>query len=235
MTQAFIPKRIAEYTDAELLTLTEEQTNAIIDLECAYKGIQLLPEYPQTIEKPTDIDEDVTAYKLPNLYIQGAAELDKVMACLNGIIEHVGYSTYVSGPSYKHKFSPLSDPVLLRHFESEKLYSVDKLKVIGTILDGYEVKKKNYDAQLDEYRKIADERESIVDVLHGRISDCLDAKREYERMKSIAKRYMKLAGGVQEIAVNFMVDAYKENEEMIRANFEAWVVEFVTEKMTEGE
>jgi hypothetical protein len=207
----------------------------IIDLECAYKGVQLLPAYPQSIEKPDDIDEDLTVYKMPNFSISGVDAVEKVMDFLNGIIGSVGRVNYVSGPSYKHSFRAAKEPIVLRDFDSQEAYSVERLKVVGVALKNYEAKKKNYEDIKSEYDTLAGERKCIVDELQGRISDCVAAEREYERMKSIAKRYMKLAGGVQEIAVNFMVDAYKENEETIRANFEAWVVEFVTEKMTEGD
>ena len=47
-------KRLEDYTEQELLDLTEEQTIELIDIECAFNGVRMLPELPAkpSSEKP---------------------------------------------------------------------------------------------------------------------------------------------------------------------------------------
>lgn len=238
MTQEFTPKRIAEYSDAELLTLTEEQINIIIDLECAYAGIQLLPDIPVAPEKPKNSNEDMTVYGL----FDGLNFMDYEDAklVLDFIVKNVdqtrmGSVSYTSGPGYQRKFCQSTDEFVLDDIKSQRVFSESRLKIYGAEIKKYEADKASYQIKKNTYDKIKKQRDDIINGLWCKIGSAQDAEHELNRLKQNAKRYMKLSGGVQEIAINFMVDAYKENEEMIRANFGAWAVDFVTEKMTEGD
>ena len=66
--------RFTEMTDAELLALTETELEELIDLECAYEGIPLLPPKPEEPIKPANLRPDTSVFHFDDIYITDPEE-----------------------------------------------------------------------------------------------------------------------------------------------------------------
>ena len=71
-------QNIYDMTTAEVAALTEDEINSFIDIECASKGVMLLPPEPVKPAKP-EIVQDVTMYEYMGVYFKTAEAAAAVM------------------------------------------------------------------------------------------------------------------------------------------------------------
>jgi hypothetical protein len=57
-------KRLSEYTNEELINLTKEEYDELIDLECMYSGAPLSIETPTYKELPSIPEPEVALYQV---------------------------------------------------------------------------------------------------------------------------------------------------------------------------
>jgi len=231
MTQEFTLKRIEEYTEEELLALTEEQQTMIIDLECAHEGIQLLPDEPTAMVRPDNVGEDLTVYSLPAIYFTKHSDAKDIVDVINErmMLGSYGELKYVNYLSLKYKFVPATKEMTIDRISSEKIFSEERIKRAGDLIERYEAAQKEYKVEKEIYDRIAGQHKAITSALHTRISDAYAKKRKMLRLKAEARRYMELANGNIDIAKNFMVNAYSEEEINICKNFYQWVDDLAVE------
>jgi len=220
-------KRLEDYTDAELVNLTEEQVIDLIDLECGYEGVKLLPTLPDRPVK-NNLAEDWEVWDVPAMTLGDKNDAAEIIAFALGkshVITH-----YVPGPGYK-RYGEI-DPNHEIGITPRKLFSRDHYKTIDVQLQQYESTKKNYDDAKKEYDEIAKARSSIIDSINNAISEARSTAQRLSRLEQASLRYLTLAHGDKEIAKRFMLDAYKENADTIEEHFEAWTIKHVTDKIS---
>ena len=219
--------RLEDYTDAELVNLTEEQVIDLIDLECGYEGVRLLPTLPEHPKKE-DLNKDFEVWEVPAMTFANNADAIAVVAASAGkshVIEH-----YVPGPGYQ-KYGQIDTDHSIG-ISSKKIFSHNHYKEIETRLKQYESNKQDYDKAKKEYDDIAKARSSIIDSINNAISEARSTAQRLSRLEQASLRYLTLAHGDKEIAMRFMLDAYKENADAIEEHFDQWTIKHVTDKIS---
>ena len=200
-------KRIDEMSKKKILELTNEDIATLIDLECAYEGIPLLPDCPS---KPEVInhEKDLAAYEIAGYYFLTSEEASRVLEVLQSADTYIKEGWNDDAQLKKIKDGDYYCPKI----ETRKFYSQQKLGDIKNELEedkqlivAYENKKKNYDAIFEKRKKVADRVCSIIN----------EIKEDQEKQQLYSdefNRYLKLANNNQEVAMNFLLKAYREIE-----------------------
>lgn len=209
-------KQITELSEAEILQLTTEQINKMIQFKMAEAGIKILtkpvePTY-QELPKKTILLYDVSG--ITYLFSDKLIAEDEGQA-LQAASSKMKSSTYV-GNDYTHKKVKNLDEYDLKNIGKVTevlLYSTDDAIQANEISKINKERKKEYETLLSEFK--ANETEAdyiridiwdIVKKVQAKHSHMADMKYEYER-------YLDLAEGNKKIALNFLKKAYSIDEE----------------------
>jgi len=200
-------KRIDEMNKEEILALKDEEITTLIDLECAYEGIPLLPDCPS---KPEVInhEKDLAAYEIAGYYFLTSEEAGKVLEVIQSADTYIKDGWNDDAQLKKIKDGDYCCPKI----ETRKFYSSQKLSEIKNELEenkqlivAYENKKHNYDDILEKRKKVADKVCSIID-------EVTEDQAKQQLYSEEFNRYLKLANNNQEVAMNFLLKAYREIE-----------------------
>jgi hypothetical protein len=210
-------KRIEDYTDEELYDLDEVQLEQLVDLECAYKGIALLPPSPSEPEKPEGQPDKVVWEVLPpTLLFATKEEAEACAHTLTGLNLLEIYSLR-SGYSYEAPYgvrAPEDDPTPSinerRHWTPEH-YDANK-----TALERYESAKNTYNSQRREYDSVQGQRAEVIRQLQARMDEHAQKSYDTQRIQADFDRYMTLADGNREIALKFLLEVSKFDEDFVR-------------------
>lgn len=226
MEQA-IMKRLEDYADEELLNMTEEQVEDLIDLECVHEGVRLLPELPvKPTEKPPE--EDFEFFEIEPLQLvdrKDATLIAETVADMDRV-----ESKYESGPSYTRIVtgSKKEEPSIQKKTKFSEKY-LNEVKATKQRIDE---RNKEYKGLKDEYDTVSEARSSIITNVLDKIKEARQAGKRLLALRDESHRYLKLSMGDKEIAQRFMSDAYPDAVDLIKEHFEDWAIHHVTETMT---
>jgi hypothetical protein len=195
-------KRISEMVKAEVLALSNEQIEQLIDYECAIEGVPLLPPIPVIPEKP-DIKPDVTVFEIGGFFVLTNEEATRILEAVDGC--EIYESVYVSSLSYEKMIKPVSSPagITTKKFYSPEYW--DKIKNIQTV---YTEAKKIYDSKSEEYSSASQLRSNISAEVWGIVHAFQEEENQIKRYTAEFNRYLELAEGNRSIAMNFLTKAY---------------------------
>lgn len=199
-------KRLEEYTNPELRELTEDKRQDLIDLECAVAGVRLLPILP---DKPENLkpEKDLTLYQLSKQpYFIDKEEAEAVLALVNQCKRGNYYS--FNG----EKWDPDESLVGL---ELQDAYSPELHSKISPAKTLYEETKSAYVKAKKEFDDISTERTEITTSVHNAIRDANDEQDTVDKYRREYTRYVALANGDVDIAMNFLTNAYPDEKEVI--------------------
>jgi len=209
-------KRLEEYTNDELMKLTDKEIETLIDLECAHEGVPLLPEdVPVKPAKPSeDLEPDVTYYEFstsPEFMTQAdavaAAELIKQFDSPDT------EWTYGRGKSFD-MFKGVKKRTQV-DIVSKKAFTAAHHAKIADAKSKYEMELDAYDKAQREYDSIAKNRRQTSQSVYDRLSEAREHFAKIQRYCTEFKRYLKLAEGSRQIAWNFLKSAHPEEDEFI--------------------
>jgi len=203
-------KRIHEYTDVEILeiSLDEAKVSTIIDLECAYRGIPLLPTNPG--EQPTSksYPKDAPYYDVVGVKVKTPEAAARILEAITK--EDLVATTYHDGeyvlvPSTRDDYHyPSISPSSC--FLPE---TYDKLKdsIVKTKqeLAAWDKLQSTYDNALKERATVSKDFYHRLDVIKQTATDFQELKLSYVR-------YLQLADNNTIIARNFLLDSLKSQE-----------------------
>jgi len=197
-------KRLEGYTNEELRILTQAQIETLVDLECAHEGIPLLPEVPvkKEVNKP---QPDLTLYLVPSVYFKNKEGANQIIELMNSM-PRMGDKYYNYGYVNIEECVTLSEVKVFS--EDAKLRTKSQTEAAKEIENQYESAKKEYD-------KIAEQRSDIINRINGAVGDAFDEYRKMEKYKKQYARYLQLAEGEKDIALNFMKAAHPNEDEYI--------------------
>lgn len=209
-------KQITELSEAEILQLTNEQINKMIQFKMAEAGIKILtkPVEPTYQELPakTELLYDVYGITYPFA--------DKETAEMQGqsiqeVAKNMKNTNYVGGDYLHKKVSKLDDSILksIGKVTEAWFYSAENVIKVSEIMDANKMLKKEYETLLSEFKANETEADYIrVEIwdkfkqVHAKHNNMADMKHQYER-------YLDLAEGNKKIALNFLKKAYSIDEE----------------------
>lgn len=210
-------KRIAELTNGELVALTDEDITNIIDLECAHRGIPLLPADPGPKPEVAYPPCDLTMYSVAGFLVQSIGEAESIMIALTNAF----HSDYTS--DYNIRFAKPLDGYQ-KHIETVQIYSKAQHEVAMRIKKDTADVVVRWEAESGLYKEIFQRREEIADELYRARKRAIN---DFERRQQIRRdfaRYLKLADGNIQIALRFLEDA----DSSVREQYADLIEEFTT-------
>ena len=188
---------IHDLTDAEVATLTDDQVNMFIDIECARKGAPLLPPCPAEPEKPK-AEPDKTFYGVAGLWFATAAEAAEV---LDVVTKHPQYTYDYRGNQYVAKRGASYNG---EDVATKRMFSPERYEAHRKTLEKYEADKKLYDGERKRYDDALAKRGDITQEVWDSVSQSREIRSEREQIDRNYARYTELAKGDKEIAFGFL-------------------------------
>jgi hypothetical protein len=190
----------------ELVKLTDEQLGMYVDIECANRGIALLPMKPVD-PKATKPEKDTTVFTIDTLHFLNASDAQAVVA----FIKQNGFKlvnvSYLSGPSYEHCYSLANVDSALK-LDSQQVYSPEAKDTYAELIAVAEQKKSEYDEAKKEYNDVYNERKVVYDEIQQTYTEALVWVEKKRQAKQNYERYLELADGDQQVAKTFFLNAY---------------------------
>lgn len=207
-------QNIYDMTTAEVASLSEEEIKSFIDIECASKGVMLLPPEPVKPTQP-EIVQDVTMYEFMGAYFKTAEAAADVMRELAKHEQHT-YDYKAGVKIFKIGTHYAANRVDVVQGMKEETYLKHK-----AALDEYDRAKISYDAAKKAYDKAVDARRGIVRDVNNHVDDCRDIIREEKLIRETMARYVELAKGDTKIAYGFLLAA-KPGMELDHPHIDLW-------------
>lgn len=193
--------RYNEISDEELIELSNNEIEELIDLECAHENIRLLPPEPENIEKKF-VNPDVIVYEIPSIKLTSLEEAEKLVSMINQLETK---SEIPWNSSYDHRqVKPDNETI---SFSSEKRYSPELYKQINQSIKIFQANKEEYDKKMEEYDKIKETRQIVIEKVIGAVTKARNKIEKIRNLRLEYDRYLKLTEGDRNIAWNFMIDA----------------------------
>lgn len=195
-------KRIDEMTREEIVALTDERINMLIDYECAMEGKPLLPDSPIKPIVP-EYAPDTLIYTVAEVTTKCADHAQRILEAINSG-ERVS-KKYVSGPSYMKMLEPVSSKVTIT---SETVFSIELWDKIKNEKLAADVWMEEYKQLKKEYDDAVNKRAEISDRIWEWIGNSRNEEYRRERIRNDFKRYLELSEGNKSIAMNFLKKAH---------------------------
>lgn len=196
-------KKLDEMTREEIVALTEEEIQRIINYAYAEAGAPLPTNRPVE-PKITPIQPDRTVYSIETIYFADRDEATKVADFMKKMT--LVDIRYFNGPSYDKRAVKREGQEISVHsvpVYSEEYYA--KIKDTKKTNDDLTAK---YKEDLDEYNKTSGIREEIRDEIMEKIHDAQRHQTRIDNARSRFEEYLELADGNRKIALNFLSKAY---------------------------
>jgi hypothetical protein len=207
-------QNIYDMTTAEVATLTEDEIKSFIDIECASKGVMLLPPEPVKPAQP-EIVQDVTMYEYMGIYFKSP---DAAAAVMSEVSKHEQHTyDYKAGVKVFHPGNHYAaNRVDVSQGMKQETYFKHK-----AALDEYDRAKTSYDAAKKAFDKAVDARKGIVRDVNDHVDTCRDILREERLIRETMARYIDLANGDNKIAYGFLLAA-KPGMELEHPHSDLW-------------
>lgn len=191
-------RKITELTRDEIIALTDQDLQRMMDYECAENGIALLPlpEKP-VIEKH---EEDQKYYEIGDMCFLTLADAERVMEAINGV--QVFKDSYDYSIGYDHKYLEPQDG----KFEiiPKMCFSRDVFDSIRVKLSKQKELSTQYEKDLANYQKAQKQRESVCGYILDAYYKAHDEVSEEKRLREKFEQYLGLANGDRSTAMRFL-------------------------------
>jgi len=199
-------KTVNEYTVQELVALSNEELERLVDIEVMKSGI-VLPEVPTRPSKYNNIEKTVAVWEIRNdsevICAFPSEEIAQaVLAASKGDFLKESY-IYEIGYEFKFMEAYKKADIVKRYAydETDLRAHAKKLKVASFEKDEYENAKRKYDEAL---RKINDLRDRVMSVYWQAMSDKENAEKIYRTFE----KYKVLSNGYSSIALGFLKNSF---------------------------
>lgn len=194
---------IAELDEAQLIALTEPELENLIDIECAERGIPMLPPEPVLPEEPL-IPYDIVAFSIGHWEFKNREDAEAVAALVNG------------KPRAKYSYDyKLADNDFVGWTIEERAQIAEKpilsaVQRLATKADRLKHKaaKDEYDRLRNEHREILDKRAEVGDEVRERYWAALRRQRARDEHRAYFARYLEMANGDRRVAFRFFEKSY---------------------------
>lgn len=199
-------KRYTDYTQDELANLTDEELTGLVDLECAINGVPLLPEKPEEPQRVAS-GPSTPVYKVPEQEFLSFADAEAVREFILGRASRVD-TRYNWGKSKSYYVIKKEVPEL--SVQTQQAYTAEEFDRLETVLAAEDRAAKEHDERESEYKRIKSLRQEADETVRQAVTEAIRFVNKRERYKAAGERYKRLAGGDEEQAKVFMIEAYPD-------------------------
>lgn len=204
-------KQITELSEKEILALTDNQLNTMVQYKMAEEGIKIL-EYPNKPEFAPIPKKDDSAFVVGGLTYpltnKGAAEeISKIMAKYREYFINTAYNQ----KDYSIKYlKPLDDYATdnLGKVSEEQFFKAETERKISEDKQLNKDIEQAYQVELAEYNEAYERRKEIESVIYGAFHEVNTKYADMERLKAKYEQYLLLAEDNAETAMKFLKNAY---------------------------
>jgi hypothetical protein len=204
-------KRYTELDTAELVALTPEQIETLIDLEIAERGIKpvTMPSKPLCIDAGIKPTEDY--WQIGHSYYDSF--LVKSEADMKAIQSIPVFRTEYGKAGDKYKWIIPTELTIKKAL----FYKEEDIAKVSTVLQKNQIATERYETDKKLYTKYS---EAIADIRQAIMETVDNAKARYRTISDAQAnfaKYLTLADGNTEIAKRFFRNAYKDDKDIISA------------------
>lgn len=210
-------KRLDDYTREELINITDEERELLIEVEAMCEGVDI-PEEPKYLEEQFVDRPDMEVYEVEvgDLIYTSKEEAEKVVSFLNSTSR--GGLDYKYENGYDRKYYKPTDTLISA--KSVRAYSYEKYKQIGELLKTNKKAKEINENLKSDYTNAIKGYNNIKAEVQQAIDNAVYAQQTEERYKTAYNRYIELANGDKEVAQKFFRNTYGSlDEDVIEAVF----------------
>lgn len=208
-------KRYYDYEDHEILQMSEEDIEKLVEIECAVAGAPLRMAAPTPLAE-CSVEPDVTTYVVQASTLRFANREAALAAVeyLNGLPrltrESIVRHTY--GPPYRVEPDESELTVGTERNWSDAHYAAHKSELVARA-----AAKEEYDRARREFDAAQKSRQSSVDAVYSHFHAVRDRESNRRHCRETFASYLELAEGNQDIALGFMLrTAERYDEAFIR-------------------
>lgn len=204
-----LTKKVGELEHEEIVKLTEEQVDDLVDLECAEQGVTLTekPEKPNALK--VDSEPDLSVYEIAGLALTEPGPAAEIAALVKKHRECLVDSSYDYSCGYSHKHAgDFTDKI---EVTPGHILSWQKYQEIKGDLQVAEETKGDFDKELSAWTKAYDKRTKIRKDILMTVHKHKEAEDDYQRYMQVMKRYMELSNGDNTVARKFFEEAHKDD------------------------
>ena len=193
-------KLLEDYTEEELVNITDEQYQYLLQLECANRGIDLIvPEYPK--------EPEVVKYKGDIVFLQATFNIKKEDKLLfEEAIQNVTlWDVFKYNDDCKVNDSGLD-------YHEIDIYSPDYHEEVKEDKALSKRKLIEYKRKKAEYDRISKDRQGVINDINSAIYDAKDKHRYNESVKAYYNECIRLSDGNEGIAFGFLLKRFDDEE-----------------------
>lgn len=192
------------------MALTDEDVIKMVKRKCAEEGVKILenPEQPVALQ----LQPELMLYQVGNYFFENAADADAAVLALVKAFEQ-GYDYSVG---YNYKFPKRIDGSGLS-VEPTKMFSKKQIDQYKDELVAYKEAQERHKELESEYWDAMKHREEFVDEIWSKVREVRAKYDRLNNMRTQYRDYINIANGDEQLAWQFFVKAYGEQNEQDKA------------------
>lgn len=204
-------KRYDDYEDHEILQMTDEDIDKLIEIECAVAGAPLRMAIPVAPPAST-IEPDVTTYtiSLGTLRFADKETALRAVDFINGLPRLNQVSIVPHSYSGPYRVEPDTAPETVG---TERNWSQEHYARHAQAVGDAKKAKAEFDSAQREYSEAQKKRESSVRAVRDHVAQIRDRETNRRHCRQQFAEYLELAEGQQEIALGFMLKTAERYDE----------------------
>lgn len=196
-------KRIENLSKSEVLALTNEEIKTLIDLECAYANVPLLPPEPVKPNVP-EYKPDLKLYSIFGFYFKSHDEANKLFETFGELNPFsIGYSDKC--PKRTNPDSYDYPKITIKEVFSEEMYNRIKAEK-----ESADEEMGEYNHQLSLYKDACKQYKEQADYVWGIIGKIREEQHTKEHYTAEFERYLSLSDNNRAVAWNFLKSAHPD-------------------------
>lgn len=186
-------KSIKEMSHSEIIELTEQDIERMIDYECAKAGIRFV----KCPEKPLEpkFDETPNAFEIARVIVRSRESAEKIQSCLMSCKSDILEAGYM-GVDRALRIEEVHWQTRSEREERDKRE------------EEYDELKKAYNEARLAYDEFLSRRQSIEQPIWDKWNEEKARAYQVEHLQSMCQKYFDLAEGNETVALNFLSSAY---------------------------
>lgn len=204
-------QRFEDLTDEQVRTLTDEQVERYIDLECALAGVPLLPATAPVKPDGVQKQKDIEAYEVGDIVFVNRVDADEIATLANHKPRLTTTYSHVAG-AYEQVATAAEDDVavkVVRHYSPQRwAQEREAVSAAARAENAYQSEVRAYDETVKRRREASEHVRRRIEDVHENYYRQQQLQREYDR-------YLDLADGNAEVAARFLDNAHHDAREVM--------------------
>ena len=196
-------KRYTDFTNEELLNLTDEDIENLIDVECMFAGVVPIRIEPTYMDVPELPETDTEVYNVGNFTFGSFEEADRVKNLINECksICRIRYD-YMYG--YENGYVTHNDDYAC--ISKQRTYTEKTFEKAKDIIIRRNNIIKDNKAMLDEFKEASRDYTEIRDKVYDAVYNAKKEHVELENARRVYDRYLALSNGDEATADKFFAE-----------------------------